>query len=648
MYINFKNGKFTCEAEGSGAIAQVAAPQYFTADGVCRSLTQRAEGEFADEIFSVNYAVKTVSENLFKVTQTWQNNSPDEVKFQTVFSLDGLFGAEDYCIPCVSFNGNEFGNGGEPKGLTKDGKPWIFSYDRESIPACTVTENKNFALALFSSFEDEISMCSACSVQKKAENYRQQIIHPEKEAPYTYCDRDKYSEEMNEYFTLGSGEKICTSVYIYAAAPKWEHFGITGLLDELLDSININCALPDSEETKKIWQHSVAFARSLITDCHGKKGFIIGLVPTENGYVYRDDDCFELAWCGQNIMLSRLLIEDYVKFGHEENLHDGVEIVDNWVNGCVSSAGLISDQLRAHMDVEHGRTDICNMSYGVYEVVRVYKLLKSIGIEKPEYLAAAEKVCDFLVRDFNTENGFAKAYSLSGEHLSEGGTVGAFAILPLCELYSICNKNEYLTTAKAAMEFYCARDLDKFTCSAGALDTCCVDKETSAPLIAAGIMLNDLTGEKKYLEYAEKAAYYFVSWMYHYSPAYLEDDDISQLGINLVGYTAVSAQHHHLDDYGLMVVPHLYRLAELLGDDRWAKRADMLLSAGLQNISDGTTEIHGLVRPEGSKNEAVFQCHWGSTGFTVPKQVDRIRGGVNDWLVAWPCAFRMEAIRRKI
>ena len=32
-------------------------------------------------------------------------------------------------------------------------------------------------------------------------------------------------------------------------------------------------------------------------------------------------------------------------------------------------------------------------------------------------------------------------------------------------------------------DFYVRRDLDEFTCTAGALDTVCVDKETSGALI---------------------------------------------------------------------------------------------------------------------------------------------------------------------
>ena len=43
---------------------------------------------------------------------------------------------------------------------------------------------------------------------------------------------------------------------------------------------------------------------------------------------------------------------------------------------------------------------------------------------------------------------------------------------------------------------------------------------TNLAIIISGILLYQLTGEKYYLTCAEKAAYYFTSWMYHYDPVY--------------------------------------------------------------------------------------------------------------------------------
>lgn len=55
-----------------------------------------------------------------------------------------------------------------------------------------------------------------------------------------------------------------------------------------------------------------------------------------------------------------------------------------------------------------------------------------------------------------------------------------------------------------------------------------------------------------------------------------------------------------------------------------------------QFIGDGKLTIHGEVRPVGSQNEALFHCRWD---YETGK-----RGQLNDWLVAWPCAFRLSVL----
>ena len=93
--------------------------------------------------------------------------------------------------------------------------------------------------------------------------------------------------------------------------------------------------------------------------------------------------------------------------------------------------------------------------------------------------------------------------------------------------------------------------------------------------------------------------------------------------------------------YAGLAVPYIRELAELTGDRRWRVRADMMWRAVLQFIGDGELTVHGRQRPVGSQNEAVFHCNWGGD----PQYFyGGNRGGLNDWLVAWPCAFRLSVL----
>jgi ferredoxin-thioredoxin reductase catalytic subunit len=591
---------------------------------------------YENESFSCNVTVDYKSNGLFCLKHRLKNISLAKRKFQTVFRIMPQFEVEKYLIPCVNFNGNGFGNGNEPKGLEKDGEKWIFAYDRTSIPSCTLTENKDCFCALFVSDETTESLKSACSISKAEGSFCQEIYHPVIEAPKTYYLRDDYSDKYESFIELNSGESFDRTFYIMVGTPLWKNYGMSNVLDAAYGLFCDNSYIKVTDKAV-VWNNSIAFAESLVTDYKGKKGFIIGFLPDGKGeFEYRKDNCFELAWCGQNILFSRMFIEDYIRNGNKDKLDTALKILDTRVKYCSAESGLPASQLKHFECMDTAITDTCNAGYGAYEFLRCYERLKKIGIDKPEYFKAAKAACDFFCKNYSDTFGFGKAWSLKGECLEKEGSIGAFVISPLVKIYSMTKDRTYLDIAEKAFKLYAERDLENFCFTAGALDTCCVDKETSVPFIISSVMLYEATGKEIYIEYAKKAAYYFTSWMFHYEPVYPESSDVSKYNIYLKGLTSVSVQHHHLDMYAALIVPYLKKLAEYTDDKRWSVRADMMWRAVLQFIGDGELKIHGVTRPIGSQNEAVFQCNWGFRNGE--------KGQLNDWLVAWPCALRLSVL----
>jgi len=601
------------------------------------TLCQNGQGSYTDDRNLAEITIEQKNDTLFYIHRKWTNISAESLSLQTVFRVTTKFSVSRYLIPCVNANGNEFGAGGEPKGLERDGKQWIFSYDRESVPSCTVTENKDFACSLFASAESDESLVSSCSLVKNADGtFTQEIYHPVIESPLTYSYRDRYSPEYQTYIELAPGETFECGVYLSVSHPRWENFGICDVLDDALNLYgeNIPYPVPDRE---KIWNNSIVFAKSLITHYRDKKGFIIGFLPDGNGgFSYRGDECFELAWCGQNILFCRMLIEDYIRNDCQSSLDEALEILDTRAEFCTAENGLLAAQLKDFENLDSACADTCNMGYGAYEFLRCWERLKGIGIEKPAYFEVGKGFCDFFCSHFSEEYGFGKLWRLDGTCIDKGGSIGAFVIPALAKIYELTREEKYLAMAEKAIKYYVERDLDKFVCTAGALDTCCVDKETSTPFIISAVMLYGLTGKEIYRTYAEKAAYYFTSWMFHYQPVYEPESEIVRYGVCIKGLTSVSAQHHHLDMYAGLAVPYIRRVAEITGDERWKIRAEMMWRSILQYIGDGELVVHDVVRPVGSQNEALFHCRWNFGGSE--------RGNLNDWLVAWPCAFRLSIL----
>lgn len=648
MYIVYKNGKFDISTEHTCAVVEAAAPIYIENHQEKQLIFEKAANGiyvYSDAENRAEIRIEQRNDTLFYIHRTWKNLSAKARKIQTVFRIQTCYEVKKYLIPCVSINGNEFGNGLEPKGLERDGQKWIFGYDRAAIPSCTLTENDDFAAALFVSAEDEMSLVSSCSISKdkKTGAFIQEIYHPVIEAPVTYSTRDGYAEGYESFIELGAGESFECGIYLSVSRPKWKNYGICDALDQALEIFGDNSDLQIPED-KDVWDRSIIFAKSLIKDYKGKKAFHIGFLPnSKGGFSNRSDACFELAWCGQNVLLSRMLVEDYIRFGNRESLDTALEILDTRVECGVAENGLLAAQLRDFEDLNAASADTCNMGYGAYEFLRCYKRLKDINIDRPAYLNAARGLCDFFCEHYSEEYGFGKQWTLDGTCTEKDGAIGAFVIPAMAELYKQTGEQKYLDMAEKAMKFYIERDIDNFCCTAGALDTSCVDKETSAPFLMSAILLYEATGKEIYLEYGRKAAYYFTSWMFHYQPVYGEDTEITQYHICIKGLTSVSTQHHHLDMYAGIVVPYMYKLAEYTGDEKFRIRGEMMWKAVLQCIGDGELMIHDRIRPVGSQNEAIYHCRWAF----VWDHHGGGRGNLNDWLVAWPCAFRLSVLAEK-
>lgn len=630
--------KFECDAQN--APVTLCAPIYRYRDGEEKMLTRLAEEGlcFADKENRAELIIEARENGLFRIVRRWTNLTDHPVELQTTLRVRLNYAPTHWLIPCVSINGNQFGAGGEPKGMDLDGKKWIFAYDRVSIPSCTLTETADIACGLFTDASDEASLVSSCSVFRDEEGkICQEIHHPVIEAPLTYVGRDVNGPAYETFLTIEAGATLETVSWLVISRPRWENYGIADVMDRALELFGDNADLVVPEK-KTVWDNSITFARSLVSDYKGKKGIYIGYRwdGEQKAFVFRGDINFELAWCGQNILFSRMFIEDYIQYGREDSLALALEILDTRAELCTAKSGLLAAQLRHFENLDEAAADTCNMGYGAYEFLRCWQRLQEIGIDRPAYLTAAKGLCDFFCEHFSPETGFGKAWRLNGECLDSGGSIGAFVILPMAKLYGLTGEKKYLDMADRALRFYAERDLDRFVCTAGALDTCCVDKETSAPFLMSAILLYEQTGDKYYLTVAEKAAYYFTSWMFHYQPVYEEDTDIIRHGVCVKGLTSVSAQHHHLDPYGGIVVPYLRKLATYLGKEQWNVYAEMLWRAVLQGIGDGKLTIHDVIRPVGSQNEALFHCRWTFSGMP--------RGWLNNWLVAWPCAFRLSVL----
>lgn len=572
-------------------------------------------------------------------------------------------------VPGISYGGNGWGNTPEYVGdRAEDGTPWSFASHRATIPACTYSENGRASLALFAADPDD---STACSLYKTDEGENHVLIFPEEERPKTLQRHfwgDAFVGEMQPTDTF------CAILCVWPSdgtrhryAPlcdfAWRFFGHP---------------LTAPKAARKLYRLSIAYCRYLFErERDGFAGFTMGAqwhlgITAYQKTVHR----YEISWVGQSASMANAYIHDYLMTGDREKLDIALEVHDSWLRAGRFPAGHVAARLdfdpwlndsypadyepdrwkigectyETHL-AWRGKTfrrdrngrillshDACNNGGAADGYFEAYDLLKEAGIDKPEYLAAAYGICDFALQNQNDEGAFAKSWDESGKVLADRGTVGAFLILPLVTAYKKSENETYLTAAERAFAYYYgALVRDGFT-TAGALDTYCIDKESASPMLRAALALYDVTGDRAYVAAAEKIAWYLATWTMHFTVKYPADSMLGKMGWDTFGLTSVSTAHQALDQYALRDVQSFLRLYALTGRVQWRERAVAFWCAACQCISDGTMYVNGRLRPAGAQDEAIFHTRWGRHG------VEPFRP--SQWLPAWPCAFRLENLRR--
>ena len=604
-------------------------PVYSCADGT-HELVPNGEGVYSDGRIRVEVCRQREAPGRERICCRWMNLTDKPILCQPEIRVRSDFRWTHYLIPGVSYNGNNWGRGKEPKGLMIEGKPWVFDYRRTTIPACTISECETEYLALFASDVDAWSLTASCAMEPQADgSMLHRLLYPEIEKPKTYCTRDGYSKAHEDYVLLQAGSVFSTTAFILSGRPRAKNFAAADVEDAALDLLGK--PFEPVYTAQEVEQLSCSFARRLVTCFNGRQLLSIGQLPNERG-LFENRPGFAFGWCGQNGMYARLMLQYGMEQGDDELIRISESVLDAFSHEAVTKLGLIHTNydwmINGRSDVE----DTCNLGFAVLELTRAWQLARQHGKERRKWLDSAQSTADFMIAHWSDEYGFGKAWNVeNGQCIDPQGTIGAYLIPGLTALYHATCDETYLNAAKRACRFYRDRDLARFECTAGALDTYCIDKESSGPMLAGSLALFDIDGDLEWLDCAQKAAWYFCSWMFHHDTINLADSDFARYGFRTLGGTSVSAQHHHIDPWGALVVPQLMHLWEITGDEHWKKRALLMWTNAIQNIApkDGKV-IHNHFRGAGAQNEGYHHCHWGEEG--AP-------GFINDWLVAWPQAF---------
>lgn len=210
----------------------------------------------------------------------------------------------------------------------------------------------------------------------------------------------------------------------------------------------------------------------------------------------------------------------------------------------------------------------------------------------------------------------------------------AFLIAPLCQGAGRFQDATLRAAALKAGQHYRNRHLEMDEPYwGGTLDASCEDKEGAFAAMQAFLALFDLTGDPDWLDAAGHAAdvalTYCVAWDIPLPPGPLADR-----ALKTRGWTAVSVQNMHLDVYGVLLAPDIYRIGNLTGRDDLRKLAKVMFRSCGQ-----------LIDPQGSQGEQIEQTNYTQQGSGFGPS--GFRGGYSEhWTVFWITAHFLTAATR--
>lgn len=209
-------------------------------------------------------------------------------------------------------------------------------------------------------------------------------------------------------------------------------------------------------------------------------------------------------------------------------------------------------------------------------------------------------------------------------------TAEAFFIAPLAIASELFRNATYEEAAVRAGELFASRHLANASYWGGTLDATCEDKEGAWAAFQAFLELYERFGEARYLEWAKHAMdvclSYVVVWDIPLPAGRMADHHFKT-----TGWTVVSPQNQHIDIYGVLFAPEVYRMGQILKNRSLQRLAEVMFRSCIQ-----------LTDPFGSQGEQLQQTNFAQHGDM--SNVHKLRGGYSEsWTVFWITAHFLNA-----
>ena len=433
----------------------------------------------------------------------------------------------------------------------------------------------------------------------------------------------KAMEYADAYITLQPGQIVEKTFWIETGKATKESFGFEQAMD-----VSLGLFKPYDADRCASYRDIVKskrdFAITRWTD--GGSGGVHGFLMHDPKSVYQT---ITLGWCGCAATCGYALPVLDLGDGDWDKAQRSLDFIsDTFINEMFPSGGLF----RVTFDMKTGRCcagDPISCGQGLYSILKAIRFAEKSGgrLDSRKWKSFAVKAADSM------------AAAILADGWREPASTGeGFIVAPLVLANELFGKAEYLAAAKKLASVFERRyyGYDEVYWG-GTLDASCEDKEGAyaafqgyEALLRHAVRTGDREAERRYARLARHAMNvmltYTMVWDATYPPGRLSDHAFKS-----TGWTVVSAQNQHLDAFGVLTTPEIWRMGEYLGDDRLKKLAAVMYRTCFQLTDDS-----------GSLGEQIQQTNFAQRGDMT--DVYKLRGGYAErWTVFWLTAHFLNA-----
>ncbi|AQT67044.1 hypothetical protein STSP2_00183 [Anaerohalosphaera lusitana] len=398
----------------------------------------------------------------------------------------------------------------------------------------------------------------------------------------------RYYLQANKGFAKGSGFRPA----VRASIDLFKPFATEGL--------------PTYDE---ILRAKYRFAKSRWHEDEKSAGF--GMYPT-------DDSPYVMGWCGQAACLGYALIPLADTIDDPKRAELVQRSLDHLTTSPFNENGflLIYDRNKNEW---HGQDPVSQGQAMENFACAIIAAKDNEEYDTSKWRTFLKKACDI------------HADRILADDWHPVSTNEGFFISPLCKAYQLFGNEKYKRVALKAANHYADRHVSmEEPYWGGTLDASCEDKEGAWAAMQGFLAAYELTQDEKWLERAQHACDVVLTYTCVYDIE-MPPGRLRNHRFKTRGWTDVSAQNQHVDIFGVLIAPKIYKLGTLTA------REDLQKLAKVMYLSCGQ-----LIDPYGSQGEQIQHTNFAQRGDM--SDVYKMRGGYAEhWTVFWITAYFLDA-----